>query len=78
MSAQTISEKILSAKAGRAVHAGEIVVCRADLVIGTDASAPMAIDYFERMGGERLHDPARVMFAFDHYSPPTSASMGCV
>ncbi len=73
MSAQTISEKILSAKAGRDVRAGEIVVCRADLVIGTDASAPMAIDYFERMGGQRLHDASRVMFAFDHYSPPTSA-----
>ena len=74
MSAQTISEKILSAKAGREVHAGDIAVCRADLVIGTDASAPMAIDYFERMGGDRLHDASRVMFAFDHYSPPTSAS----
>ena len=69
MIAQTISEKILSAKSGRAVRAGDVVVCRADLVIGTDASSPMAIDYFERMGGARLHDASRVMFAFDHYAP---------
>jgi 3-isopropylmalate/(R)-2-methylmalate dehydratase large subunit len=72
MSARTISEKILSAKAGREVHAGEIAICNVDHVLGTDASSPMAIDYFEKMGGERLFDPSRVLFAFDHYSPPAS------
>ena len=56
MSARTISEKILSAKAGREVHAGEIAICNVDHVLGTDASSPMAIDYFEKMGGERLFD----------------------
>jgi 3-isopropylmalate/(R)-2-methylmalate dehydratase large subunit len=74
MAAQTISEKILSAKSGRDARAGDVVVCAPDRVIGTDASSPMAIDYFERMGGERLFDPSRVMFAFDHYAPPTGAS----
>jgi 3-isopropylmalate/(R)-2-methylmalate dehydratase large subunit len=68
---QTISEKILSAKAGRDVRAGEIVIAAVDRVIGTDASTPMAIDYFEQMDGERLWDSTRVMFALDHYSPPT-------
>src|SRR5439155_5170328 len=29
-------------------------------------------DYFEKMGGRRLHDPARVIFSLDHYSPPTT------
>ena len=70
--AQTVSEKILSAHAGRAVTAGEVVVCDVDLVLGTDASAPMAIDYFEQMNGERVFDPDRVMFALDHYAPPSS------
>lgn len=69
---RTLSEKILSARAGRDARAGDIVIARVDRVIGTDASAPMAIDYFEQMGGERLHDPARVMFALDHYAPPGS------
>ena len=72
MSARTISEKILSVKAGREVHAGEIAICDVDRVLGTDASSPMAIDYFEKMGGERLFNPSRVLFAFDHYSPPAS------
>lgn len=48
------------------------MVCDVDLVLGTDASAPMAIDYFERMHGDRVFDPERVMFALDHYAPPSS------
>jgi 3-isopropylmalate/(R)-2-methylmalate dehydratase large subunit len=71
--AKTISEKILSAHAQRDVRAGDVVVCDADLVIGTDASAPMAIDYFKKMGGGRIRDASRVMFALDHYAPPSSA-----
>jgi len=73
MTGRTISEQILSAKAGRDVRAGDVVVCAVDLVLGTDASGPMAIDCFERMGGTRLCDPARVVFALDHYAPPVSA-----
>jgi 3-isopropylmalate/(R)-2-methylmalate dehydratase large subunit len=72
MTRGTISEKILSAKAGRDVRAGEVAVCNIDRVIGTDASAPMAIDYFNRMGGTRVFDPGRIVFALDHYAPPSS------
>jgi len=71
VSGKTISEKILSAKSRRDARAGDIVVCDVDLVLGTDASSPMAIDYFEQMAGTALFDPARVLFAMDHYSPPT-------
>jgi 3-isopropylmalate/(R)-2-methylmalate dehydratase large subunit len=70
--AKTISEKILSAKAGTDAYAGDVVVCGVDLVIGTDASGPMAIDYFERMGGSAVFDPRRIVFALDHYSPPST------
>ena len=72
MPAQTISEKILSGKSGRIARAGDIVVCEVDCVLGTDASTPMAIDYFEQMGGERFAAPERVLFALDHYAPPSS------
>lgn len=65
---QTIAEKILSAKSGRTTFAGDLVVCNVDWVIGTDASAPMAIDYFEQMGGTSVFDPARIVFALDHYA----------
>ena len=70
--ARTISEKILSAKSGSDAHAGDTVVCDVDLVVGTDASSPMAIDYFARMGGDHLFDPSRVVFALDHYAPPST------
>ena len=74
MTAQTISEKILSARSGGKARAGDVVVCDVDLVLGTDASAPMAIGYFERMGGTRVRDASRVVFALDHYAPPSSPS----
>jgi 3-isopropylmalate/(R)-2-methylmalate dehydratase large subunit len=72
VSAKTISEKILSAKSGVDASAGDVVVCEADLVLGTDASTPMTIDYFEKMGGDRLFDARRVVFSLDHYSPPST------
>ncbi len=73
MSGRTISEKILARKAGQAVRAGDVVVCEVDCVLGTDASTPMAIDYFEQMRGERVVHPERVLLALDHYAPPSSA-----
>jgi 3-isopropylmalate/(R)-2-methylmalate dehydratase large subunit len=69
---KTIAEKILSATSGEDARAGDMVVCEADLVIGTDASAPMAITYFEKMGGTSVRRPERVVFALDHYDPTTS------
>jgi len=75
VSGKTISEKILSAHSGQDARAGDIVVCDVDLVLGTDASSPMAIDYFEQMGGTRLFDASKVLFAMDHYSPPANAKV---
>lgn len=69
---KTISEKILSAKSGTDARAGDVVVCDVDLVIGTDASTPMTIAYFEKMGGERVFDASRIVFSLDHYSPPST------
>jgi len=69
---KTISERILSAKSGSDARAGDVVVCDVDLVIGTDASTPMTIGYFEKMGGERVFDASRVVFSLDHYSPPST------
>lgn len=72
MHGKTIAEQILSAKSGTNARAGDIVMCEADLVIGTDASAPMAIAYFEKMRGTAVRYPERVVFALDHYDPTTS------
>ncbi|WP_298885271.1 aconitase/3-isopropylmalate dehydratase large subunit family protein [uncultured Bradyrhizobium sp.] len=73
MAGRTISEKILARKSGQAVRAGDLVVCEVDCALGTDGSVPMALDYFEAMGGERVRDPSKLVFALDHYVPPTSA-----
>src|SRR5579872_7466550 len=72
MTAKTISEKILSAKSGVDARAGDIVVCRVDCALGTDGSTPMALDYFDAMGGRRVTEPDRIVFALDHYAPPPS------
>ena len=69
MAGKTISEKILSAKSGRDALAGDVVVCRVDCALGTDGSVPMALDYFEAMGGRGVCDPSRIVFALDHYAP---------
>ncbi|HLJ87483.1 MAG TPA: aconitase/3-isopropylmalate dehydratase large subunit family protein [Candidatus Angelobacter sp.] len=73
MDGKTISEKILSAKAGVDVRAGDLVVCRVDCALGTDGSTPMALDYFDAMGGKEVHDPDRLVFALDHYAPAPNA-----
>jgi 3-isopropylmalate/(R)-2-methylmalate dehydratase large subunit len=72
MAAKTISEKILSLKSNQDVRQGQVVVCDVDGVIGTDASTPMALDYFDAMGGQAVHKPENVFFALDHYAPAPS------
>ena len=71
---RTVAEKILSAHAGADARAGDMVVCEADLILGTDGSTPMAIQYFRAMGGKAVRHPERVLLARDHYSPPTTPS----
>lgn len=66
----TIAEKILSTHCGKPCFAGESVVCRVDAAMATDGSAPMAIDYFHAMGGQKLAAPKSLVFALDHYAPP--------
>src|SRR5947207_5032159 len=68
MPGKTISEKILSIKSGRNARAGGLVICAVDYAMATDGSAPMAIDYFEKMGGAEMLDPQRIVFVMDHYS----------
>src|SRR6266404_2712051 len=69
MPGKTITEKILSAKSAQDARAGDVVVCPVDFALGTDGSTPMALDYFEAMGGRRVFDPRRIVFALDHYAP---------
>ena len=73
MSGKTISEKILAAASGTDARAGNVVIGTFDFALGTDAATPMAIDYFDAMGGTRVVHPERFAFSLDHYAPPSSA-----
>ncbi len=72
---QTIAEKILSAKSGREVRAGEICLAEVDFLFAQDGTAPLAIEAFERMGGTKVAFPERVAFFIDHNAPSPNAGV---
>ncbi|NTW28667.1 MAG: 3-isopropylmalate dehydratase large subunit [Coriobacteriia bacterium] len=69
MSGKTIAEKIFSAHSGTDAYAGDIVVADVDFVMGQDGTSPLAIKALERMGVDRVFDPAKVALVIDHSSP---------
>lgn len=67
---QTITQKILARHAGRdEVKPGEIVMCKVDLAMANDVTAPPAIRSFERMGVERVWDRSKVALVASHFVP---------
>ena len=66
---KTIAEKIFSAHSGTDTVAGDIVVADVDFVMGQDGTSPLAIRALERMGVEKVFDPAKVALVMDHSSP---------
>lgn len=73
---QTIAEKILSRAAQKTVHAGDIAIVRVDGVMATDATAPLAIQAFHEMGGQRVWDARRVALVLDHAAPAPNERIG--
>lgn len=66
----TITEKILAAHSGRdAVRPGEIVNAKLDLVVAHEVTTPPAIVQLERLGVNKVFDPARVVVTPDHFVP---------
>ena len=68
MAAMTVAEKIIARHVGHAVAPGDIVVVVVDAAMATDGAAPMAIDFFRRIGGPVKH-PERMVLIEDHYVP---------
>ncbi|KIM03231.1 MAG: 3-isopropylmalate dehydratase [Sulfurovum sp. AS07-7] len=66
---QTITEKIFSAHAGKAVKAGEIVRVDIDMIIGNDITTPISIRAFEESGATKLARPDNFCIVMDHYIP---------
>lgn len=67
---KTMSEKIFSAKSGVDVVANQLVLADVDLVMGHDFNAPINIQTFKEMDGERVFNPGKVVFVMDHAVPP--------
>ncbi|MGH2751868.1 MAG: 3-isopropylmalate dehydratase large subunit [Actinomycetota bacterium] len=66
----TITEKILAAHCGRdGVRPGEIVVCRVDLAMANDVTAPSAADAFNRMGVSGVWDRSKIALVASHFVP---------
>ncbi len=64
---KTIAEKVLSAKSGKDVQAGEIVEANVDYVMVNDITAPAAFDEFEGLCAPIMRD--KVVLIPDHYVP---------
>jgi 3-isopropylmalate/(R)-2-methylmalate dehydratase large subunit len=75
---RTVAEKILSSRAGHDLKAGDIAVVAVDQLLGTDGSAPRAIDLFTEMGFESVFDASRIAFSCDHYAPAGSARLAAL
>ncbi|EKD36481.1 MAG: 3-isopropylmalate dehydratase, large subunit, partial [uncultured bacterium] len=72
-----VIEKILAAHCSNGsqghVRPGMIVEIAPDLTMANDATAVLAIDVFKhKLQAENVHDPARVVFIMDHYTPSCS------
>ena len=66
----TMTQKILARAAGvDSCKAGDLLMCRLNLVLGNDITAPVAINEFERMGATKVFDPARIALIPDHFVP---------
>ena len=66
----TMTQKILARAAGvERCRAGALLMCKLDLVLGNDITAPVAINEFHRMGAVKVFDPAKIALIPDHFVP---------
>ena len=48
---------------------GQLVSARVDVALGSDPTAPLAIEQFYRSGAKRVYDPDKVVMVPDHFAP---------
>lgn len=71
---QTLAEKILSAKSGQQVKAGQICIVNVDVVAAQDGTGPLAIEQVKELfKGQnkpiKLANPQKTIFFLDHAAP---------
>lgn len=66
----TITEKILAAHAGLdQVAPGQLINARLDLVMSSDATFPISLNEYRRLGFNGVFDPKKVVLVMDHFTP---------
>ena len=73
--ALTLAEKLLSAKSGKEVHAGEIAIVDVDVVAVQDGTGPLAIEQFHELGAGELASPRSTYLFIDHAAPSPRAEL---
>ena len=72
---KTLSEKILSEKAGVDARAGDIVVAPVDLAFVQDTTGPLTIRQFKESGLKRLANPSKIVLFIDHAVPSPNSQL---
>ncbi len=66
----TLAEKILAAHTDKKkVSVGEFINVRVDLILANDVTAPITLREFQRIGVNKVFDPAKIVMVADHFVP---------
>lgn len=71
----TISEKILSAHAGKEVRAGDICIVPVDFMMSQDGTTGLTIKAFKQMAAKSIANPKKYAIVIDHNSPSPMESV---
>ena len=69
----TITNKIFEKHIGRTVYDGELVFSKVDVGMGTDATLPLAIQEFNKIG-RKLFSRDKIVMIQDHFVPAKDIS----
>jgi methanogen homoaconitase large subunit len=73
---QTLTEQILSQKAGRSVEPGDLVVVEPEVVMSHDSLTPAIIRIMQsELGISKVYDPAQLVITLDHVSPASTVGV---
>ncbi len=67
----TLIEKVFGNKVGKEVKPGDIITVDVDWCMVDDIMAPFCIQKFEEMGFDKVYDPEKIVFIYDHFLPAT-------
>ena len=66
----TITQKILAEHAGKKeVYPGELIMCKVDIALANDVTAPIAIKQVRALGAKKVWDTERIALVPDHFTP---------